>query len=38
MAFHKLLYEAAGKGLLDECKALILENADVHWKNTKEVV
>ena len=32
MAFNEPLYQAAQSGLLDECQALILKNADVNWK------
>ena len=38
MAFNEPLYEAAWKGNLDECEALILKNADINWANPDEVV
>ena len=38
MTFNKPLYRAAGVGKLDECKALLLKNADVNWQNPYAVV
>ena len=33
MAFNKPLFDAAEKGELAQCEALILKKADVNWKN-----
>ena len=37
MALNKELWDAAGYGKFEQCRALVLQKADINWKNPSEV-